>query len=288
MSKKTLLIIPGLPRTGSTFIFNTLLQHDEVFNSKVKEPGLFHRKDIRLNVLSKNEYFENYNNFLDKKVFIDATVTYFHDLNCIKKAIDFSSANGLDLKFLLLNRQKYQRAKSQYFHEIFRSEILENTVKSFSDLIQKEYNDINENILPKTSFFASSDYENMLEEIKRIYPSSKILQLNFDEKYNQKAFSKILNFLELKHYEFNFDKVHKNESIVTNSKLLIYIKNMIKRLRLKSPMIFESFIFRKSYNLFHKLLLIFASNNNEKFNKNEEKLFFKLYRSLHERNSYEQ
>ena len=94
------------------------------------------------------------------------------DKNYIKKALLFCEEFNLELKIILLNRHKYERAKSQYFHEKLRSE----HSADFITLIEQEFNDIEKGLDTKTSFFIGSNYEKMTNDIKSYIEEDSILK----------------------------------------------------------------------------------------------------------------
>lgn len=273
--KKILLLIPGLPRTGSTFLFNLLCQHDMVLKSKVKETAFFH-DHLDFNNLSKPQFLENFNNFLTKeRIYIDGTVTYFLDKNYIKKALLFCEEFNLELKIILLNRPKYERAKSQYFHEKLRSE----HSADFITLIEQEFNDIEKGLDTKTSFFIGSNYEKMTNDIKSYIEEDSIFEISFEDLFKESTILEVEKFLKITRFPYKYDDIHKNESIPIDNKLFIFLKFILIKIRNLSPLFFEKKIFRSLYNRFHKLFGQ-VSKNKSKYNKDEKEIFLKLYSKI--------
>lgn len=273
--KKTLLLIPGLPRTGSTFLFNLLCQHDMVFKSIVKETAFFHHR-LDFNNLSKSQYLRNFGSFASKeKIYIDATVTYFLDKSYIEKALCFCKDFNLELKIILINRSKYERAKSQYYHEKLRSM----HSSDFVSLIKEEFSNIKKGQDPSTSFFIGSNYEKMLNDLNRLIEESSIFEINFEDLFKENTIKDIEKFLNLSSFSYHYNDIHKNESITIDSKLFIIFKFCLIKIRNLSPLFFEKKVFRYLYNRFHKFFGK-VSGNKSKYSKYEREIYLNLYSKI--------
>ena len=210
-------------------------------------------------------------------IYIDATVTYFLDKNYIKKALFICEEFDLELKIVLLNRSKYERAKSQYYHEKLRSEYS----ADFISLIKQEFNDIEKGLDTKTSFFIGSNYEKMANDIKDLIKEDSIFEISFEELFKESTILEIEKFLKITRFSYKYDDVHKNESITLNNRLFILLKFVLIKIRNLSPLFFEKKMFRSLYNRFHKLFGHF-SKSKSKYNKYEKKIFLNLYSRIKE------
>jgi hypothetical protein len=113
-NKLKLLVSPGLPRSGTTYTFHSLIDGDNrgVFNApKSKEMNFFS------NSSNYDELLECFNEHDKTKFFIDYSPSYFVGCN---DSLDRMSAlkNEIDFKFILHLRHPLDQMYAHYLHDI--------------------------------------------------------------------------------------------------------------------------------------------------------------------------
>lgn len=124
------LFIVGAAKSGTTSLYNYLLQHPNVFLPRVKEPNFYsnaesdnpadyiipkkgktcHKRMIK----DKSVYFSLYEDAKNEKILADASPSYLWDKNAAKKIYsDFPNA-----KIIILLRNPIQRAFSHYLMDL--------------------------------------------------------------------------------------------------------------------------------------------------------------------------
>ena len=115
---KTNLFIAGAPKAGTSFLYQKLQGHPELFFPKIKEVNFFSIEDLN----THNSYYKDYRiekkstylNFYKKgqnyKYLIDSSVSYFAFPKVPKRIKAFNP----DAKFIFILRNPIQRAFSHY------------------------------------------------------------------------------------------------------------------------------------------------------------------------------
>lgn len=276
-----ILFIPGLPRSGTTTLVNTLAQHPQILLPKIKEPHFFmpdkeklfsfNNKGAKVPfhkngfVTSWNAYSTNFNDFKDFNVFIDGSTLY----SGFSKSLDLINNNkNIDPYFIILKRNPFNRALSHYLYSKSRGE----EYRDFDVAINEEVQNKHPNWILKGYLQGSSSnsYEKIIEDL---WGRNKLIVLDLEEGnvFSQHIFDKILNFLGLTHFEFEF-KSKKNTLIYTNNKFLFQLRLFAKKIRQLSPSWFDNTISRTIYER-----LIVNKMNSDTSIYNEYQKFKKLY-----------
>lgn len=171
------LIIGGLPKSGTTFLYNILSQHDEICASSVKEIALYMslvRNNKRPDLTLYKNYFDHYKT---EKYILEASPQYFINTKIIAPIIkdDFSK-----LKLIFCFRNPIDHLFSLYKNGLRNMRIKMGT--SFDDHFKKRkyYPGLNnkELMIHWIEYFGESNikvifFENLIsnttEEIKNIF-----------------------------------------------------------------------------------------------------------------------
>lgn len=106
------LIIPGVPKAGTSALFNYLTQHPDIFRSKVKEPHTytFTERYAQRNKEGKYSFSHLYQDYKDQQYIVDASTTYMISELAIERIIN----EGIDHKFIIVLRDPIERIESHY------------------------------------------------------------------------------------------------------------------------------------------------------------------------------
>ena len=119
--KKPNLFIVGAPKSGSSFLYEKLEQHKELYFTTTKELNFFsyqeleeksYYKDFKIKDLSK--YLQLFEKSKQQKYLIDASVSYFVYPTVPNKLKDFNS----NAKIIMILREPVKRAFSHYLMDI--------------------------------------------------------------------------------------------------------------------------------------------------------------------------
>ena len=250
--KKTLLIIPGLPRCATTSIVSMLNNHKDVFPSNIKEPhtlipearrselyGFVRKKKVPFKKLgfvnSYSHYLRNFNYFKDDKVYIDASTLYSIHLGFMDQVKEISEKYQLTVKFLVGLRNPYDRAVSHYRFSISRGE----EHRQFSEATCDELKGLSEDWL-LGGYIRGGRYDELIRNLGESFGSDSVLTYNIDDDdiYSVEFQNKLLNFLGLSMIRLKLPE-YENKSVVYQGKLAANIRYAMKRLRDYSPWLFD-------------------------------------------------
>jgi len=268
---KTLLIIPGLPRCATTSLVNLLQQHPLVFKSRVKEPHtlipdeirnvlFYYNNGIKMNISrgginTIEEYIKNFGGFVENKVYIDASTLYsihcdfFSELDLIRKKYD------LNIKFIILSRDPYDRAVSYYKFLLSRKE----ECRTFMVALREEIQGHNKNWFIGGYIQGGSNIK-IVSSVLNNYSMDSLIQINIDEVdlYDKSTIELIVNHLNLSSFNYTTN-IYENKSENYSGAFASNFRYSLKRIRAICPTLFESFIFRKLFNFSMLCLSKFAS-----------------------------
>jgi hypothetical protein len=215
--------IIGAPKSGTTTLFDLLVQHPDVYQSNTKEPKFFtHEKQSFQGPGDLSEYkqalksLEAYNsNFNFKfKVNIDASADYLYFSNLVAK--DIYKYNP-DSKIIVCLREPVSRAYSAYVH-------MRRDLREDKDIVQA----INEYELGTRNnwefmwdYIGCSLYHKNVESYKELFEKN-IMLIDFSELISEpeNISLKVFDFLGLDAY--NVDELHSNEGGVPRKVTLLY------------------------------------------------------------------
>lgn len=126
-------IIIGAPRSGTTFLYDLLIQHPDIYLRKEKRPEPhFFALESKYNEGIHNYYEAVFPDFKSQKLSGEASTITFYCLNSIKRI----KAHNPDIKLILLLREPVSRMVSEYIRsvEIGREKL------SFEEALTEEEN----------------------------------------------------------------------------------------------------------------------------------------------------
>lgn len=189
MIKKPNVLVAGFPRSGSTYIYQVLKQHPEIFIPEIKEINYFNKDHFFMSApeILNPRYFKSkrwYYNFFktNKKIVMDFSILSALDVASAKRIHDELE----DIKIIFVTRNKKDFLKS---------------VKSMMYNWKMFYKNYEE--------YADFDY--YINNYKRFFSKIYILPIERFNKNPQKELDKLCNFLEAEKYNFNLS-VDKHET----------------------------------------------------------------------------
>lgn len=212
----------GAAKSGTTSLYDILIQHPEIYIPQFKEPHFF---DVSENFANGLEWYKkNYFQKANQKIIADFTPSYFFDSNAPKRIFE---ALGPKMKFLVILRNPVDRAYSHYLHS--KRDFHES--KDFLEALESEDIRLREYI-KKSDYFSylrhsyvnQGLYSKMLDRYLKYYSLDKFLFINFEDEFVREkdaTIKKILSFLNV------------DESIIldTNFKSNVASKAVSKRLK---------------------------------------------------------
>jgi len=264
MKNKTMIFIPGLPRCATTSVVNLLYQHPSIFNSRIKEPHFFLKnKAENLTFLQKNKkkqidkagflldfesYSKNYEDFKTSDFFLDASTLYSIHTSSIESIFEWLPP-GWNAKFLVLDRDKFNRAVSHYNFSLEREE----EYRDFEVAMDEEFNSTYDNWL-LGGYLRGSNSDIVVSEILKYTEKSNIMVANIDDNkvFSQNFMQQVLTFLELDDFEFDFN-VYNNTVVQIDNKILLKFRILLKKLRTVNPRLFDNPFTRSLFHSFIKI-----------------------------------
>ena len=184
------VLVAGFPRSGSTYIYHILKQHPDIFIPEIKEINYFNKDHFFIDApeIINPRYFKPrkwYYSFFktNKKVVIDFSILY---------ALDIASARRVKkelgaIKIIFITRNK----------EDFEKSVL-STIKSWGSRIPSNFKDF-------------SDFDLYINNYKNYFDKIYVLPMEKFNKNPKKELENLLNFLNVKKYNFNLN-VSKHET----------------------------------------------------------------------------
>lgn len=105
----------GAPKSGTTFMYNALRQHPEVFLPNQKELHYFAPDLYPENYISEKQYFSIFKNSGSKKIIGEASVWYLYS----EKAAELISKYNPDARILIMLRNPVDMLKSLHNQMVF-------------------------------------------------------------------------------------------------------------------------------------------------------------------------
>jgi hypothetical protein len=241
--KKPNLFIVGAPKCGTTFLYEKLKEHPDVFFPKIKELNHFSYDELKLNsyykdfkINSRERYLEYYKAVNNERYIVDASVSYFNDFVAHEKIIDFNK----DARIIIMFRDPIKRAFSHYKMDLRMGY----ANLSFLEYLKRKPDDAHFSQYVKNSMYGSS-----LKNFLKYFDIKNICILNLDE--IESDFSKLLDYLKLDVGPTNvtFNKINANKTpsnII--AKYLQYNRNITSILKLFVPYQISNLFKRYSYS----------------------------------------
>jgi hypothetical protein len=223
-------LILGAQKSGTTSLHFYLNQHPLLVGSRPKELEYFTVDSIyeKGEVWYTNQ-FKSHKSLLSKKLYFESTPDYLYRSYVPERIYRFKK----DLKFVIILREPVSRAYSAWnmhrdfllkrkelpllirnsymngrehnsFKELYKSSIF----PDFETCIASEFEKIeNSSVLEEPSFIRKGIYIEQVERYFKYFDPSKFLFLGMKELSRNKVatLNRILNFLELKEYDWNIE-----------------------------------------------------------------------------------
>ncbi|SHI67074.1 Sulfotransferase domain-containing protein [Mesonia phycicola] len=218
-------LIVGAAKCGTTSLHNYLMQHPQVFMSKVKEPKYFSSQVVEFPFKGLGDDLvesELYKNFSDYKVLFSDSKD--------EKIIGESSADNLyyssqviplikeklgdDIKIIILLRNPIQRAYSAYMH--LKRDLREEE-ENFQAALALEQERIANNYEFIWHYKKAGLYSQDIINYQKAFKNVKVI-LNDDlKKEPEQELEQICNFLEIdKDFEFNLEQNFNSSGAIKN------------------------------------------------------------------------
>lgn len=219
----------GVTKSGTTSLYDILIQHPEIYIPKFKEPHFF---DITENFKNGVQWYsDNYFKKANKKIIADFTPSYFFDSNAPKRILE---TLGPSMKFVVLLRNPVDRAYSHYWHS--KRDIHEDIrfleALEIEDQRLYEYNKKSDYLsFLRHSYINQGLYSQMLERYLEYFCLDNFLFIHFENEFvidRKTTIKKILNFLDID------DTVTLDINIKSNSSSKEISKTLKKIMKSKS------------------------------------------------------
>ena len=184
MEQKIYFVVPGVQKGGTTYLYEMLRQHPEIFLSQTKELDHFTRStDVAA-------YEANFSNAHDAKCYGDISPQYLSD----DVALERIAAYRPDAKLIILLRHPIERMISHLQMELKRGLI--SSLEDVLDLPEVEIRD--------TYYYKNSNYVRQLKTVRQHFPEDQILIVKSEilSKHSAKTLKKMFKFLGLTNHQF--------------------------------------------------------------------------------------
>ena len=212
----------GAAKSGTTSLYDILIQHPEIYIPQFKEPHFF---DVSENFANGLEWYKkNYFQKANQKIIADFTPSYFFDSNAPKRIFD---SLGPKMKFLVILRNPVDRAYSHYLHskrDFHESNDFLEALASEEIRIKKYIKKSDYFSYLRHSYVNQGLYSKMLDRYLKYYSLDKFLFINFEDEFVKEkdaTIKKILSFLN----------VDESITLNTNFKSNVASKAISKRLK---------------------------------------------------------
>ena len=227
MSKCPNFMCLGAAKSGTTSLYDILIQHPDIYIPMFKEPHFF---DIPENYSKGIEWYKNnYYKNIDNQLLADFTPSYLFEKKAARRIFNDI---GRDIKFLIIIRHPVDRAYSHYLHSCRD----QHEDLSFPEAIKLEDKRLSRFLNQgdylsylRHSYFHQSLYGDMIEEYLKYFPLKNFLFIHFEDEFirdRNQTILRILDFLEIRNdIELDLD-FKSNPSSIERSKIL---KRFMKR-----------------------------------------------------------
>ena len=189
-----LLIIPGFPRCGTTYMWSEFKKSNSLFNfTKTQENKMMNKRGITL-----DQYFDSFIENHDKnKVYLDVTPRYIHH-NAINRFLENYKMleSHFDVKMIISIRNPIEQAYSHYLHYILDS-VSKLPERRLKRGWLTNFNFENDFLKGHGTFESErQDYLQSITKILEVVDREKILFHDFSDGFGEKFKSKIEKFIE--------------------------------------------------------------------------------------------
>tara|TARA_R110002096_G_scaffold164099_1_gene331767 strand:- start:1329 stop:2264 length:936 start_codon:yes stop_codon:yes gene_type:complete len=173
------LYLSGVEKAGTSFLYDLIAQHSQIFAPKVKEPrvfleGIWNDKGD----MSWGEYEELYRAVEGERYILDGSPLYFYYEEAMRRISE--EANG-EATMIVVLRDPISRAYSHYQMMLTLGSVPR---LSFSELFSRSTNEDHEEFestAPYRHLFSRSLYHKSLEAAYSIFSQEQVLCLVFEE-----------------------------------------------------------------------------------------------------------
>lgn len=228
INKKPNLFIVGAPKCGTSFLYEYLSKHSQIFMCPVKEPNYFD-KDLHYTSkrLSQDEYLQLFSKVSSEKVIGEASIFYLYSTVAAREIYKFNP----EARIIIMLRNPVDMMYSLHGEHLFQgNEIEEDFEKAISlEEERKEGRGVYKHTNPREGVYYKdiASYTNQIKRYQDLFGKEKVMVVLLDDfKSNpDKTFKSILNFLNVGS-DFNIDLQVVNRRKKVKSKSL---RELIKR-----------------------------------------------------------
>jgi hypothetical protein len=210
-------ICPGAAKAGTTSIYEILVQHPDVFLSRVNKEAHFfdydenYKKGIQWYLKT---FFSAYNN---EKVMGDITPLYMYLPEAVERIY---KDLGKDIKIVFMLRDPVERAYSHYKFNMKRGY----EKGGFEQAIEKESQRINHDFFQKIhySYIDRGLYTKQIKYFLNFFSKENMHFITFEEdfiKHKENTITGLLEFLNLAPFDLKIEK-HANPTAMPKSKMI--------------------------------------------------------------------
>mgnify|MGYP003114444330 CR=1 FL=1 len=224
--------IIGLPKAGTTALYNILTQSSEVFDCPVKEPNFFLPEGVTpAGVRNQHDYVGLYSEAKDNKLLsIDASISYAHFPDSLEKIVKVKP----DAKFVIILRRPEKLVLSQY--QQMRYGLFEECESFRLAWVDRITNGqpASGNYQFARNYPESGAVGSILEKVMAVVPSDSLKILIYEEIFSQESKDIIMlsEFLGIQPFEFRMKKVNARKEPASK---------IVHRLIIKDSWIFKLF-----------------------------------------------
>ena len=237
------LFIVGAPKCGTTFLYEKLQNHPDLFFPKIKELNYFsleqlnkdsYYKDYKANSLDK--YLRFYDTAKDQKYLVDSSVSYFTFDDIPAKIKEFNPES----KVIMLVRNPFKRCFSHYVMD----QRMGYATKPLHEYLADEKS------FHYRQYISNSKYYEQLKKYQNYFKPENIFIIELER--FEDDFNKIFTFLNIEPIHIDFNARVNENKIAANSLGKFAQKNrgLIERLKLLVPKriisTLKSFVYRKA------------------------------------------
>ena len=228
MTKPNLFIV-GAPKSGSTFLYEILKDHPDLFFTKIKEVNHFSYKELSeasyykdYKIEDQPTYLKAYKHAKNHKYCVDASVSYFAYQAVARRIYDFNP----DAKIIILMRDPYKRAFSHYLMDIR----MQYATCDFCEYIEERGAHF-------TQYVGNSLFGANIRNYIEVFGKEQVLVLQLE--YLEQQLDRVFDFLEIENISQSIntnDRVNPNKT--PNNRIASYFqknRGVTEKLKLIIP-----------------------------------------------------
>ena len=270
---KTLLIIAGVGKAGTTSLFSYLAQHPDICSSDVKEVNYF--STVRYpgpNIPPFESYLQHYSSCREKPIFLEASPGYFPGGEATARRI---YQHHPEARFIIIFREPVKRLFS--FYNYYKSRVQLRRGMNFDEYVQECLKIPEEEIfLPENRVFRGvyeSFYSKFLPGWHQVFPNEQIKILFFEQLFTQikPSLADICEWIQVPSQSYL-----QTVKLTRENKSMLYRSKFLQRVSISVNKLAEVF-WRKYPNLKDKLRSIYFILNGKP---SEEKISAEMEQRL--------